>query len=299
MNFISTFEELNKLYEEATPKATEEVVEESAVEEACTKKALTEAAEDEEIEITDEETPVEAEPVEDSAEEPVVEDEPRQLILECDKCGALVIKSEADVVADEESGLVNVDDKCAFCEETAGYTIIGVVVPYEEAEVEEPVEEGFVEETRDEAPLNETLDLKSSSKQLNDLATAIYNGLSKSITNFDRNVVISTFAGKDSVGSGGHIVISTVKNRIGKLPEGTLDMLKKRALKHLNTAGAEAEIANTKYENGVNYVILDNIKFADSENALDGKKNLDELLDISPSVSLSLNGGEGNDVDVL
>ena len=153
MNFISTFDELNKLYEEVIPKADEKATEEATteekpVEEACTKEALTEAADDEEIEIIDDEAPI---------EEPVVEDEPRQLILECDKCGALVVKSEADIVADEESGLVNVEDECQFCEETKGYKIVGVMLPYEAAEepvedagataeVEEPVEELIPEE---------------------------------------------------------------------------------------------------------------------------------------------------------
>ena len=159
MNFISTFEELNKLYEEATPEATEEAVEESVVEEACAKKALTEAAEDEEIEIVDDETPIEDMPV----EEPVDEDEPRQLILECDKCGALVIKSEADVVADEESELVNVEDECTFCEEAAGYKIVGVMLPYEATEESADAEVAAdVEEPVDEEELDEFLDVKPS-----------------------------------------------------------------------------------------------------------------------------------------
>jgi hypothetical protein len=106
---------------------------------------LTEAAEDEEIEIADDEAAVEEIP----AEEPVVEDEPRQVICECDKCGALVIKDEADIVVDEETDLVNVEDECQFCEEAKGFKIVGVVVPYEAATdaIEEPVEEEPVEES--------------------------------------------------------------------------------------------------------------------------------------------------------
>jgi hypothetical protein len=112
--------------------------------------SLNEAAEDEEIEFAEE--PVA--PIEEPAEEV----EPRQLILECSKCGAIVIKDEADVVVDEESDLVNVEDECEYCEEKAGYKIIGVVAPYEVAEVaedeaevadEEPVEEA-VEESKTE-----------------------------------------------------------------------------------------------------------------------------------------------------
>jgi hypothetical protein len=146
-NFISTFEELNKLYEEFTPEAEKKEVEnEEVVEEACEEK-LTEAAEDE---IIEDEPLVDEEPV----EEPVAEEEPRQVICECDKCGALVIMAEADIVVDEESDLVNVEDECQFCEEANGFKIVGVVAPYEAVEEaeedtievvedEEPVEEGF------------------------------------------------------------------------------------------------------------------------------------------------------------
>ena len=73
--------------------------------------------------------------------------EPKQLILECSKCGALVIKDESDIELDEEADLVNVNDECAFCEETVGYTIVGAVVPYEVVEVENDAE---IEEALDE-----------------------------------------------------------------------------------------------------------------------------------------------------
>jgi hypothetical protein len=89
----------------------------------------------------------------EDAEIEIVDDEPRQIICECDKCGALVIKAEADIVADEESGLVNIEDECQFCEEAKGFKIIGVVAPYEAVEEEifdesdeapeEPIEEAF------------------------------------------------------------------------------------------------------------------------------------------------------------
>ena len=139
MNFISTFDELNKLYEEVIPEAEQE----EKVEEA-----LTEAAEDEEIEIIDDEGAVEEVP----AEEPVVDEEPRQVICECDKCGALVIKDEADIVVDEETDLVNVEDKCQFCEEAKGFKIVGVVAPYEPAVEEAPIEE-VVEESLNNSEL--------------------------------------------------------------------------------------------------------------------------------------------------
>ena len=145
MNFISTFDELSKLYEEVDPNEVQEEV----VAEACVKEELTEAAEEEEIEIVDDEAPV---------EEPATEDEPRQLVLECDKCGALVVKSETDVVAAEDSDLVNVEEECQFCEESKGYRIVGIMLPYEVAEtpIDEPVEtEDFVEESVETSTVTE------------------------------------------------------------------------------------------------------------------------------------------------
>ncbi len=154
MNFISTFDELNKLYEE---------VEVKKVEEAC-KEELTEAAADEEIEIIDDEASAEEVPTEEvPAEDPVVGDEPKQVILECDKCGALVIKDEADIVVDDETDLVNVEDECQFCEEAKGFKIVGVVAPYEVAEETEPTEEVEGEEVVDEA-LTEDVDDKEAEK---------------------------------------------------------------------------------------------------------------------------------------
>jgi hypothetical protein len=126
MNFIETLEELNRLYEEADANPKTEGSEETAdaVEESCAKESLKEAAEDEI-------------PVEEPAEEVAADEEPKQVILECSKCGALVIKDEADLKVDEETDLANIDEKCAFCEETEGYKIIGIVAPYEATAVEE------------------------------------------------------------------------------------------------------------------------------------------------------------------
>jgi hypothetical protein len=155
-NFISTFDELNKLYEEADAKKVKPGVK---VQEAYTD-TLVEAADEDilEDEVVEDEAPVEEAPV----EEPVVEDEPRQLICECDKCGALVIKDEKDIVVDEETGLVNVEDECQFCEEANGFKIVGVVAPYETVTVEEePVEEEPVEEepVEEEDFVEESLEL--------------------------------------------------------------------------------------------------------------------------------------------
>lgn len=107
-------------------------------------KTMQEDFDDEEIEVVEDEAPVE----EIAAEEPVENEEPKQVIVECSKCGALVIKDEADVIVDEESDLVNVEEECQYCEEADGYKIIGTVAPYvnEEQEADEPVEDEIAED---------------------------------------------------------------------------------------------------------------------------------------------------------
>ncbi len=102
------------------------------------KDELVEAVEDEEIEIVDDE-------------------EPKQVIIECSKCGALVIVDEVEV--DEESDLVNVKDECKFCEEKEGYKIVGSVVPYADEVVEDEEDEEISEDSyEDDAVIESLLD---------------------------------------------------------------------------------------------------------------------------------------------
>lgn len=129
-NFISTFEELNKLYEEVDTKKVHE-------------EELSEAADEEvEIEIEDDEAGPEVEEAEEAkeseeaseADEEATEEEPVEthFVLECTKCGALALK-----VA-EEANMVDLEETCQFCEESEGYKIIGTMLPYaEDAELEE------------------------------------------------------------------------------------------------------------------------------------------------------------------
>lgn len=82
---------------------------------------------------------------------------PAQRVLACASCGALVIKDEADVVIDEESDLANVEEKCAACEKTEGFEVLGEFIPFaadaaEEADAEEEIiDEEEAEEDADEA----------------------------------------------------------------------------------------------------------------------------------------------------
>ena len=126
----------------------------ASVEESCEKEALEEATDDDVIEIEDDEI-AEEEP---ATEEPNV-DAPKQVVLECSKCGALVIKDDASLAIDEDSDLVNVEDPCEYCEETAGYKIIGAVIPFEAA-LEVSGEEEVIEEepVENKEELEELLD---------------------------------------------------------------------------------------------------------------------------------------------
>lgn len=140
MNFQTIIEELDKLYEEEPKKVTEEEI----TEEDFESEALVEAAEDEEILIDDE-------PITDDEEAEVSEETEAELedteettevqaVLECAKCGALMLKSEAEVENSEDSDLVNIEEACQYCEESAGYKILGNLTPVEN---EAPLDEGI------------------------------------------------------------------------------------------------------------------------------------------------------------
>lgn len=235
-NFTSVFEELSKLYEEPVKEAPAKDVtkdeSEAEIEEACGKEKLAEAADDE-IEIVDdemsiEEVPAEEASVEDTVEEEEVEDEPRQIIIECDKCGAIVIVDEADVVVDEESDLVNVEDECKFCEEKAGYKILGVVAPYNPEEIDMVTE---------------------------DLADWYRK-------KFDKPASLAAQQSWED----------ELNGECGEISD------KRR--KHLERKFAQQRDWEARHPEK-------------------DPARVDELLDIKPNISLSLDGGEGNDVDVL
>jgi hypothetical protein len=234
-NFTSVFEELSKLYEEPVKEvpAKDTAKDEAEIEEACDKEKLVEAADDE-IEIFDDEAPVEEEHVEEvpAEDEPVeeeeIEDEPRQIIAECDKCGAIIIFDEADIVVDEESDLVNIEDECKFCEETAGYKILGVVAPYNPEEIEIVTE---------------------------DLADWYRK-------KFDKPASLSAQQSWED----------ELNGECGEISD------KRR--KHLERKFAQQRDWEARHPEK-------------------DPMRVDELLDVKPNISLSLDGGEGNDVDVL
>ena len=134
-NFVSVFEELSKLYE------ADELEQDTA----------TEAAEDAEVSDTP------------------AADEPKQLVLECAKCGALVVKAEEDVVVDEATDLANVEEACGSCEETAGFKVLGELLPYAVAEEDTTdADDDIVEESVDPETPAQVLETESTSSEPED-----------------------------------------------------------------------------------------------------------------------------------
>lgn len=183
MNFISAFNELDKLYESVDNDRTKSLY-------SCTEcgfeaelfddefdgscpnchdhhgafnkceESLEEAKSEEEV--VEDEVPVDEESqeqntVEEDEQEEVVN---KQLVLECTKCGALVIKDESEVTIDEESELANVGEECTYCEESEGFKAIGTFEPYvvETVEDEAPEEAAEAEVIEDEVIEDEVIE---------------------------------------------------------------------------------------------------------------------------------------------
>lgn len=124
MNFTSVFEELNNLYEEVAAETEDTDDAELDIE----------VAEDSEADVA--ETANKTEESNDTEAE-----EPKQVILECSKCGSIILKNESDIKFDEATDLVDIEVPCQYCEETEGYKLIGMVAVYETPEA---LEEDFI-----------------------------------------------------------------------------------------------------------------------------------------------------------
>ena len=145
-NFMSVFEDLDRIYEEDLQQEV--------------KTELTEEVE--EVIETEEETEESVEEVEDTAVDVPVEEEIDNLqsVLECAKCGAITLKVKDGVIYDEASDLVNKEEACQYCEATEGFKVLGDLVPIEEEAVEEISEEAPTEETEEATNVdNEELEI--------------------------------------------------------------------------------------------------------------------------------------------
>jgi hypothetical protein len=250
------------------------------VEEDCAKKALKEAAE-EEAEIVDDETVEESE--EEIPEETI--DTVEDFVKNFDEYdGKLKLEFKPIVIDGKEYPI-----KQLLWDDTLEEGKLVAEIIFDMPEETEEV----VEESVDQEVLNETLRLESKDKQLNDLATAIHKAFVAK--NLGDSIEVSTSAVKCEFGSGGHIAIKTAD----KISDKTAEVIKQYALKYLQAEDAKADIAEIKRIGGLTYVILDNISMAKKQAEMVKVEELEEILDIKPSINLSLDGGQGNDVDVL
>ena len=276
-NFVSVFEELSKLYE------ADELEQEIAAEEP-------EVAE------------------EAPAEEVAAEETPKQLVLECAKCGALVVKAEEEVVIDEATDLANVEDECATCEEAAGYKVLGELLPYA---TEEAVEESIEDpESKPEADLPAEGDQDGNTPDVNkqpepEVTEALLESALTEGKLLDNVKKVATRVGADAATivrcftELGEMIANTGNKgeyKTTKLNDFMEYVENKAAFKALMNGNESVLNGTTKEDLEELAQDIEDYKKAKAGKKDDGE-DLEELLDAN--VNLSLDGGEGNDVDVL
>lgn len=65
-------------------------------------------------------------------EEELEDDYIGKVILDCEVCHSKIYEAPENIIVDDESSLVNVEEECPFCFSNEGYKIVGMVSPYEE-----------------------------------------------------------------------------------------------------------------------------------------------------------------------
>lgn len=256
-DFLSIMEELDGLYE----SDIENDVEETALEAEEPAIPAAEIPDDVAVEV----------PAEDEA--------PKQIALECVKCGAIIIKTEDEVVVDEETDLANVDDSCAYCDAAEGFKIAGIVVPYED---EEAADEDEIEIEDDEEVVSEAL-----------LEGKITDSIKKVATRLgaDGATVMRGFAElisevlPEKAGDALYDAAEYIENK------ATLKALMNGNEKVLNTLTVE-DIEDLKQD-------IEEYKKARAAKKSDGEEDLEELLDVNLDLDARGFGGKGNDVSVL
>lgn len=273
-NFVSVFEELSKLYE------ADELEQDVAVEEA-------------DADVVDEAPAAEG---------------PKQLVLECSKCGAVCIKLEDDVVIDEATDLANVEEECAACEEAAGYKVLGELLPYaaeEDEEIEESVEKSEEAPEADDPGAPDT-DKDPGAPDQSPAEPEVTEALLESALTegklLDNVKKVATRVGADAA------TIVRCFTELGEMIANTgnkgeykttklndfMEYVENKAVFKALMSGNESVMNGTTKED-LEELAQD---IEDYKKAKKGEgEDLEELLDAN--VNLSLDGGEGNDVDVL
>lgn len=72
-------------------------------------------------------------------------------VLQCVVCNSKIVASSDDVVIDDSTDVVNIDEPCPHCGATSGYKIVGQVSAYDSNDVsieDESMQESFVKQSR-------------------------------------------------------------------------------------------------------------------------------------------------------
>lgn len=207
------------------------------------------------------------ESLDEDAEIEIVDDEPKQVIIECSKCGALVIIDESDLEIEEESELVNVDTECKFCEEKDGYTIVGTLLPYEVAEIN----------TEEEPVADEVEDTDTAAED--DAEVAEDDIIEEDLADIARKVLDKPASTK-------------TQQRWEAELNGEMGDISDKRRKHLERKFQQQRDWEARHTDS------DQLKNEELD-ADEDAEDLDELFDIKPGINLSLDGGQGNDVSVL
>lgn len=112
--------------------------------------------------------------LEAESEEDLTKPHVGDMILICPVCKAAVYKKLEDVVEDETSDFVNVEDSCAVCHSTGGFELIGKVAPAKEVVEEESKEIEKIEvedEAKDEASEEEKEETNESLEEVKEERT--------------------------------------------------------------------------------------------------------------------------------
>lgn len=75
-----------------------------------------------------------------------------KVIIDCNVCHSKIFSEKADIVLGED-GVVNPEEQCPYCGETAGFTVVGEIKKFEQDTAEETPEN---ETPADETPVEET-----------------------------------------------------------------------------------------------------------------------------------------------
>lgn len=124
-----------------------------------------------------------------------------KVIINCNVCHSHIFEAKEDVVLDED-GVVNPEMQCPYCGETAGFTIVGEIKPFEQeapAEEEAPGEE---EVPTEETPEDEVEEGLISNAVGSFVGTSVANAITEAF-NYD-NVMSDIEILKNFLRSKGH-----------------------------------------------------------------------------------------------